>query len=204
MIEETAYFLAERRGFAAGDPDEDWLEAEKEVDQRLGYSNQNQREKELVAYQKMREEVMRTLAAVRDSITPDIIKQALEKGAKELKEIGGFTAGTITSATEAVKREIVTTAEMLGPKWETFSESTAHLFEVWRERGSEFLGQASGAVSAWIKQTRIKKKGAPRRAGEMAQPGTFECTSCGHPILLEKPDYLPACPNCNQGEFRQV
>jgi hypothetical protein len=35
MIAEAAYFRAERRGFAGGDPVVDWLEAEAEVDARL-------------------------------------------------------------------------------------------------------------------------------------------------------------------------
>ena len=36
MIEEAAYFLAERRDFAGGDSVGDWLAAEAEVDSRLG------------------------------------------------------------------------------------------------------------------------------------------------------------------------
>jgi hypothetical protein len=32
LIAESAFFKAERRGFEGGDPIEDWLEAEKEVD----------------------------------------------------------------------------------------------------------------------------------------------------------------------------
>jgi predicted RNase H-like nuclease (RuvC/YqgF family) len=35
MIAEAAYFRAERRGFRDGDPMTDWIEAEKEVEQRL-------------------------------------------------------------------------------------------------------------------------------------------------------------------------
>jgi len=35
LIAETAYLRAERRGFCGGDPDEDWLEAEREVDRLL-------------------------------------------------------------------------------------------------------------------------------------------------------------------------
>ena len=31
-IETAAYYRAERRGFAGGDPAQDWLEAEREVD----------------------------------------------------------------------------------------------------------------------------------------------------------------------------
>lgn len=36
MIEEAAYFRAEKRGFKDGDPALDWLEAEVEVDRLLG------------------------------------------------------------------------------------------------------------------------------------------------------------------------
>lgn len=35
MIRATAYARAERRGFIGGSPQEDWLEAEREVDERL-------------------------------------------------------------------------------------------------------------------------------------------------------------------------
>ena len=35
MIEEAAYYLAERRGFAPGHEQQDWLEAEREIDAAL-------------------------------------------------------------------------------------------------------------------------------------------------------------------------
>ncbi len=35
MIAEAAYLRAERRGFTSGDPVDDWLAAEREVDRRL-------------------------------------------------------------------------------------------------------------------------------------------------------------------------
>ena len=35
MIAETAYFLAQERGFTAGDPVTDWIEAESRVDRKL-------------------------------------------------------------------------------------------------------------------------------------------------------------------------
>ena len=36
LVAAEAYFLAERRGFAAGNEFEDWVAAEKAVDSRLG------------------------------------------------------------------------------------------------------------------------------------------------------------------------
>jgi len=35
MIEEAAYFRAQQRGFAGGDPSRDWVEAEREIDAML-------------------------------------------------------------------------------------------------------------------------------------------------------------------------
>ena len=36
MIELAAYYRAERRGFSAGSAEQDWLEAEAEIDRALG------------------------------------------------------------------------------------------------------------------------------------------------------------------------
>ena len=35
MIAEAAYYLAEHRGFLGGDPRQDWLKAEAEIERRL-------------------------------------------------------------------------------------------------------------------------------------------------------------------------
>lgn len=35
LIAEAAYLMAERRGFEAGDPAQDWINAEEEVNRRL-------------------------------------------------------------------------------------------------------------------------------------------------------------------------
>ena len=41
MIELAAYLRAERRGFAGGTPEQDWFEAEAEVDRMLAGSAQH-------------------------------------------------------------------------------------------------------------------------------------------------------------------
>jgi hypothetical protein len=38
MIAEAAYYIAERRGFTEGCPDQDWYEAEQQIDRALGAS----------------------------------------------------------------------------------------------------------------------------------------------------------------------
>ena len=46
MIESAAYARAERRGFVAGDPMDDWLQAESEVDSRLISEGQESQRRE--------------------------------------------------------------------------------------------------------------------------------------------------------------
>ena len=202
MIEEAAYFRAERRGFTGGDAAEDWIAAEREIDELLGEETPEQKRKELAAYQKMRQDVMRILRSARAPVSANTIKQALDKASSELRDLGDYSSSTVNKATEAVRREIASTADKLGSKWESLSEKSADLFEVWRDRGSEFLDQASKAVSEWLQQFHRKKGPLEHHAGEMTQAGTFECTSCGHRLELERPGYLPACPYCQHTTFR--
>lgn len=39
LIQQEAYYIAEKRGFVGGDPEQDWLMAEKQVDKMLKQSS---------------------------------------------------------------------------------------------------------------------------------------------------------------------
>ena len=55
MIEEAAYFRAERRGFTGGDPVEDWVSAEVEIEESLRTLRKAEpQNQELAAYERMR------------------------------------------------------------------------------------------------------------------------------------------------------
>ncbi len=41
MIEVAAYYIAEKRNFEGGNPEEDWFEAELEIDDLINESNEN-------------------------------------------------------------------------------------------------------------------------------------------------------------------
>jgi hypothetical protein len=202
MIEEAAYFRAERRGFTPGNAAEDWIAAEREIAELLGEETPEQKKEELAAYQKMRKEVMRILRSAKAPVSANTIRQSLEKASAEIKGLGEYSSDTVNKATEAVKHEIASTIEKLGSKWGTLSGRSADLFEVWRGRGKEFLDQAATAASDWLEQLHPKKGSREHHTGEMTQPGTFECTSCGRRIQLERPDYLPSCPYCQHTAFR--
>ena len=106
MIAEAAYFRAEKRGFAGGDPFEDWIVAERQVDEALGIENPEQRQDETAAYNRMRREVMRMIGGVRGTVSAKTVRQALDKASKELKGLGEYTVDTVNKAAEAVRREI--------------------------------------------------------------------------------------------------
>lgn len=65
MIQEAAYFRAERRDFRGGDPLADWLEAEREIDRRLSAQQDASRlgtieqfEKQLTAFEQALQRLM--------------------------------------------------------------------------------------------------------------------------------------------------
>jgi len=76
MIEEAAYFRAERRGFTGGDPVEDWFSAEVEIEESLkALRKADPQNQELAAYERMRQEMKKLLANIQDTVNADTIKQ---------------------------------------------------------------------------------------------------------------------------------
>lgn len=55
-----------------------------------------------------------------------------------------------------------------------------------------FSAQASSAENAFW------------HTGEVAGPGTLECTECGKQMHYHKPGRIPPCPSCHKTEFKRV
>ena len=203
MIAEAAYYRAQKRGFREGNALHDWLEAEAEIDRGAGPSSEQERADEVAAYQRLRREVTRLLGEVRGTATADAVRNAVDTGVRDLREMGTHTAETVTRVATALRKDIASTAERMGPRWESFSEKGAGLFGVWRDRGSEFLGQAADAVTEWLAQARKRREPPIYRTGEMSGGGTFECVHCGEHVVLHEAGHLPRCPQCDGEEFRR-
>ncbi len=106
MIAEAAYYRAEKRGFVNGDPVEDWIIAERQVNEALGIENLEQKKDEIAAYDRVRREVMRMIGGVRGTVSANTIRQALDKASKEIKSLGEYSVDAVNKAAEAVRREI--------------------------------------------------------------------------------------------------
>jgi hypothetical protein len=148
--------------------------------------------------------VRRLLAEVSENVNAETVKQALDKASARMKEVGGYTSEVLNKAAEALKKDLARTAQRLGPKWSEFSEKSADLFAVWRDRGTHFLGRAAVATGEWLQKTGSRLERQTYRCGEITYGGTFECAGCGAMTVLAQSGRLPACARCTGTEFRRA
>jgi hypothetical protein len=201
-IAELAYFRALERGFQGGDPVDDWLAAEREVNRML--RKPRQQKQELDAYRKLRALTQELFGDVRDGMNAATVRETLERARTRLRDAGGYTADTIDRAAAAIEKEMADTVRRLGPTWQTVSGKTADLFEVWRDRSATFLAAAAAGAAQWLNEAGARLERPVYRTGEMAAAGIFECTACSMRVELETPAHLPPCPQCQKTEFRRV
>ena len=202
MIAEAAYFRAMQHGFDGGNPLDDWLVAEREINRLLPSPQQQKQER--AAYEKLRAGVTKVLVEARETVNAETMRQAFDKATDEIKKTGEFTAETVSKITATLRKDLASASLKMGPKWETFTEKSADLFGVWRDRGSQFLAQAANAVGDWLQQAGTRLEQQVYRTGEMVDSGTFECAGCGEHVVLHTPAHLPPCAKCHKMEFRRV
>ena len=165
MIETAAYYRAQKRGFSGGDPVADWLEAEREIEALLQHADHTgatrlehaaHRMQDHAAYQRMRTEFKKILAGAQDTINADTIRQAFDRAGKEIRELGEYVPDTVDRAGKRLKQEVAAAVEKMGPRWNTISEKSHGLFEIWKGKGSQFLNRAHTALHGWVGKNQDK------------------------------------------------
>ena len=119
MIEEAAYFRAERRGFRAGDPVADWIEAEAEVEAELQQAEHRDlldRLEERVAeagkkLQALRKKVAAMQSDARAEWQDDLerlgrLRDALEQRSEEVRKQGHHAGHKLQGQIEELWEEI--------------------------------------------------------------------------------------------------
>lgn len=149
MISEAAYFLAEHRGFSGGDPVQDWLVAESEIDVSLRDGSPASPEA-AAAYTHLREEVRKAFLQLQDAVNAADLKQAFERGLDEVKRMEKHSVEALHRAAAVLRADLRLAAERMGPGWEHFSERSADLFSVWKGRSRESLRRSADAVRDWL------------------------------------------------------
>lgn len=167
-------------------------------------TNEQARQEEVAAYEKLRQHVKEALANAREKINAETMQQAVDAGAEKLKAAGTYTSAAVTKAVAALRKEMAVAGERLGPKWEAFSEKSADLFSVWRDRSSVFLGQAATSLGSWLEKVGQRLEHQSYAAGEITHGGAFECQSCKARIELPRPGHIPPCPSCQGATFTRI
>jgi len=202
MIAEAAYFRALSRGFQGGDPVDDWIAAEREINHLLPPPAQQRRE--LAAYEALRKEISERLAEIRDNLSAETMRDTMQRARERLKGAGEYAADTVDKVGVAIEKDLINAAQRMGSKWEALSEKSADLFVVWRDRSNVFLARAAHAIADWLEHARQRVMPLNYRSGEIAAPGAFECTACGERVELTTSAHLPPCPKCRKTEFRRI
>lgn len=173
-------------------------------EQRPPETNEPAPEEEVAAYEKLRQHVKEALANVRQRVNAETVQQAIETGAEKLKDAGTHTSAAVAKAVAALKKDMAVAQERLGPRWEQFSEKSADLFGVWRDRGGVFLGQAATSLGGWLEKFGQGLEHRTYEAGEITHGGAFECQACRARIALSRAGRIPTCPSCQSTTFKRV
>ncbi len=235
MIAEAAYRHSMERGTKPGNPLEDWLMAEREINGQLPEPAQQKRE--LEAREKLRARVRELLAGARETINAETIRKAMADSTAQLKSMGEHTADTIDRVAASVEKELIEIAHRTGrglsgaseraiqavdrtaahlekdltaaaarvnEEWKKLTAKTGDLAHGWRDRGSQFLLNATHALGEWAKQRGNGQHPPVYRAGEVASAGTYECAACRYQLQLVTSAHLPPCAKCRHMEYRQI
>lgn len=161
-------------------------------------------EAEVTAYRRLYESVKTKLTAVSDKINTQTIKNVVDKAGAEMKEAGEHSTEMIKRLTQALKKDIASSAARLGPNWERLKGKTHNMFDIWQDRGTIFIGHAALSVGDWLHDKGDKLEHHIYHAGELTYGGSFECSSCGERLEINKANFIQPCPKCMKTEFRRI
>jgi len=104
----------------------------------------------------MRAEFKKILAGAQDTISADTINQAFNRSVGEIRELGKFVPATIDRAAKRLAQEVAAAVHKIGPRLESLSDWSQELFDIWKDKGSQFVNQAHAALNSWASRRRDK------------------------------------------------
>jgi len=172
--------------------------------QEKAKEEQRREEQERVTYESLRGEVKKRLGEVKESVSAENVRQAIDQATERLRAVGTHTAEAIDKASTAVRKDLADATRRIGPSWSALTEQRADLFAVWKDRGTAFLSQAAASAAEWLQKASEKIERTGYRTGDITYSGAFECTGCNKRTVLAHSGHLPPCHNCMGTEFRRV
>ena len=60
---------------------------------------------------------------------------------------------------------VAAAVEKMGPQWDAFSEKSHGLFEIWKDKGGQFVNQTHAALNSWLSRYRDKNGKEKKKNG---------------------------------------
>lgn len=185
------------------------------------------RREELSAYEEILEQVRSQLENVSKAVDVEGLKKIIDRASEELREIETHSLEAVNRASEAMKKDLITTAEHTRPLLQDFERGAEQAFDTLHRTGNEvwshFAANAGDTLEKWrdwsggtfeafFKQMAAMSDrlgdeiGAALtyKTGEVTRGGQFRCVECGASLNLKKPGHLPPCPKCAKTLFRRA
>ena len=202
MIEEAAYYRAEHRAFHGGDPVEDWLTAESEVDEMLGHG-ETAVSPAAQAYRALRQRLKAHLAEIPERVDTAALQHAFERARTEIGAKGADTTKALGEAADALKLNTLRLAERLRNTELPVEAPGGELLAAWRSRSRASWNRAVQALHKWAGHG-AKEQPVHYVAGQLVEPGAYRCIACGGRLSMKHAGHLKPCPHCNRTEFEHA
>ena len=187
----------------------------------------DRREEELSAYEKLLKDVQDQLENLRNNVDTEALNEFIDKSAEKLKKIESHSLDVIVKASEALKKDLASSAERVKPLMDTLQKDANQALDTLHQAGAQVWTQLAketgGSMEQWrewaggtfeaflhhLSEASDKLGDEIGRAlayhtGELTHGGTFRCVDCETHLTLKKPGHLPPCPKCHKTEFRRA
>ncbi len=128
--------------------------------------------------------------------------RALKMAGTSLDEASSFTREEITRAQEAIRKDWQLLVKAANKGKDDLLKSEE--FQRIADTTLGALGRLTKSIKDWagFLDEKIEKQ-ITYSTGEVAGPGTFECTECGKTLRFEKSGRIPPCSGCKNTHFRR-
>ena len=135
-------------------------------------------------------------------LTREEFDRALQLAGTSLDEASKFTREEVEKAQEAVRKDWKQLVKSANKSKEDFLQSDE--FRRISDTTLGALGRLTKSIKDWASflDDRIEKQ-ITYHTGEIAGPGTFECTECGKTLSFKKSGRIPPCSSCKNTAFRR-
>lgn len=132
------------------------------------------------------------------------LREALAGAREKAVELEELTREEAERISRYVERDIQDAAAFIADTGQEFRDWLAFDMSLIQDRFREMLaGMADQTSQALAEIAERARRASIYKTGEIAAPGTLECTGCGELLHFDKTGHIPPCPKCHGTEFRR-